>query len=315
MMRELVSAEIPGRGGQMVMEQLTSGGKRLRPRIVLAAAEALRVPRRTAVAWAVAIELLHNATLVHDDVQDGDRFRRGRPTVWARHGAAQAINAGDAMLMLPFLALRSLQPSERGILSSVLAAYSVETVRGQIAELDLLPNEQLDWESYLSAAAGKTGALFALPVVGVAALAGLDEEEARDMGAPFDRLGVAFQVMDDVRDLYGKKGRNVVGSDLREGKVSALVVTHLERCPQDRRWLLEVLGASRESTPEAGVERAITAFRESGALALALERARRLRDEAEGSPVFENYPALRKVLAGLADACSAPADLMLQGVA
>src|SRR5215211_7540453 len=72
--------------GAMVRRHLATGGKRIRARLALAAMEALDEPREAGVAWAAACELLHNATLVHDDLQDGDRVRRGRPTVWALHG-------------------------------------------------------------------------------------------------------------------------------------------------------------------------------------------------------------------------------------
>ena len=314
-MGEIVASELAGRGGKMVSEQLGSGGKRIRPRIAMAAAEALHVPPASAVAWAAAIELLHNATLVHDDVQDGDRYRRGRPTLWARHGTSQAINAGDALLMLPFLALEPIPPLQRVALTSTLASHAVATVRGQIAELDLLPRERLDWSSYVEAAMGKTGALFALPLVGVALLAGLGEGEARALGEPLRQLGVAFQVQDDVLDLYGDKGREAAGSDLREGKVSALVVAHLERRPEDRAWLVDLLRAPRDSTPLAGIERARTSFQESGALGLALERASLLRDAAERSPAWTARPHLVHALSRLFDACVPALDFSLRGVA
>jgi geranylgeranyl pyrophosphate synthase len=314
-MRDLVAKQLPERGGRMVMEQLVSGGKRIRPRIAVAAAEALGVPRRAAVSWAAAIELLHNATLVHDDVQDGDRYRRGRPTLWARHGAAQAINAGDALLMLPFLALEGVAPSARGALSSLLASFAIETVRGQIAEIDLLPEERLDWASYVEAAMAKTGALFALPIAGIAILAGVGEHEAGEVGDPLRRFGVAFQIQDDVLDLYGDKGRDAAGSDLREGKVSALVVAHLERRPEDRAWLLDLLRAPRDATPQAGIDRATIAFRESGALGVALDRASVLRAAAERAAAWCERPQLVSALARVFDACVPATDVALRGVA
>ena len=84
------------------------------------------------VPWAAAVELLHNATLIHDDIQDGDQVRRGQPTTWVRHGQAQAINAGDLLLMLP-LALSQLQTSDsvRWQLSWRLADQAASIVRGQ----------------------------------------------------------------------------------------------------------------------------------------------------------------------------------------
>lgn len=314
-MQKLVHAELSERGARMALEQLSSGGKRLRARIALLASEALGAPARPAIEWAAAVEILHNATLIHDDVQDGDRLRRGRPTLWARHGSPQAINAGDAMLMLPYLALRGLPLADRGALSTLLAEYSIETVRGQIDEIDLLPHEKLDWASYVHAVAGKTGALFALPVVGAAVLAGRSEAEARAMGAPFGRLGVAFQILDDVLDLYGEKGREATGNDLREGKVSALVVAHLALRPHDRGWLLELLRAPREATPEAGVAHATQSFRASGALDMALDLADNLKAEAESAPALVGHPLLAAVARDLVEACSPASILSLRGVA
>ena len=123
--------------GRMGREHVVAGGKRLRARLALAAGEALAAPLGDAVAWATAVELLHNATLVHDDIQDGDRTRRGRPTLWTVHGTAQAINAGDMMLMLPYLAIAETSSHANAELCRVMAEHAVYTVRGQIAEIDL----------------------------------------------------------------------------------------------------------------------------------------------------------------------------------
>ncbi|MCA9571733.1 MAG: polyprenyl synthetase family protein, partial [Myxococcales bacterium] len=92
---DLATGERFERLGVIAREHLATGGKRLRARLALATMQALGGDRREAVPWAAAAEMLHNATLVHDDLQDGDAVRRGHPAVWARHGANQAINVGD----------------------------------------------------------------------------------------------------------------------------------------------------------------------------------------------------------------------------
>ena len=102
LMLELCSGERLDRLGAILWEHVNTGGKRLRARLALASCQALGGTREQAVAWAAACELLHNATLIHDDLQDGDEVRRGREALWVRHGAAQAINAGDLALMLPY---------------------------------------------------------------------------------------------------------------------------------------------------------------------------------------------------------------------
>jgi geranylgeranyl diphosphate synthase type I len=142
---------------------------------------------------------------------------------------------------------------------------------------------------------GKTGGLFCLPVEGAAILAGHSEEEAARIAAAFMPLGVLFQLQDDVLDLYGDKGREAPGADLREGKVSALVVAHLERCPEEREWLLELLRCPREETTSAAVEDAIARFRRSGALADVLDDILHQIQLVESAEVLQAYPALRGV--------------------
>lgn len=285
------------RAGAMAQEHLGSGGRRIRARLALSAAEALGLPRSAAVGWATAVELLHNASLVHDDIQDGDRVRRNRPTLWARHGVGQAINAGDLMLVLCHSAVESLDVDDglKWRLSALLARHAAETVRGQSKEMALLSSGHLDVESYREAIASKTAALFALPVEGAALLAGLSPEQARCLGAAFEAPGMLFQLQDDVMDLYGDKGRGFAGSDIYEGKVSILVVRHLERCPEDRASLTELLALPREETPASAVQDIIRRFRESGALAAALNDIDQLLNTVDSSPVLAQEPGLRWV--------------------
>jgi geranylgeranyl diphosphate synthase type I len=119
-------------------------------------------------------------------------------------------------------------------------------------------------------------------VEGAALLAGRAERDAHDLAEAFCHLGVLFQLQDDVLDLYGNKGRDSPGSDIREGKISALVVEHLALHPGDAPWLRELLAAPRDATPHEDVVTAIARFREGGALAAVL---RRIREEAEAALV------------------------------
>lgn len=280
LMEELARGGTPERTGEIVVEHLATGGKRLRARLALAAHVALGGSAKAAVPWAAAAELLHNATLVHDDLQDGDRLRRGRPTTWVAHGMAHAINAGDLMLMLPFLAVGKLAVAgdTRARLCQVVAARAADVIRGQVAEYEMNRQGAATWDAYLAAIEGKTSALFCLPVEGAALLAGRDPLQARTLAEPFRALGVLFQLQDDVLDLWGEKGREARGADLYEGKVSALVVEHLALHPQDRDWLLGMLRLERAATPKEAVERAIDRFEHGGARHRVLER---IRGEAE----------------------------------
>lgn len=289
-------------------EHLASGGKRLRARLALGAVEALGGNRAAAIPWAAACELLHNATLLHDDVQDGDTVRRGRTAVWVRHGMSQAINAGDLLLMLPYTVLDDLWTDDgvKWRLTNVLAKNAEQIVRGQASELDLLHQRRLDWASYAAASEGKTAALFGLPVEGAAILAGRSREEARALAEPFRRIGVLFQVQDDVLDLYGEKGRDVIGSDLYEGKVSALVVEHLRLHPEDRDWLVALLAAPRTDTRPADVDAAIDMFRDRGALEAVWDRMAAIEHEVDAWPALRAERRLHAVATALVAKAIAP---------
>ncbi len=302
------------RMGEMVAEHLATGGKRLRARLALATGNALGADPHATLQWAAACEMLHNASLVHDDLQDGDRVRRGRPTTWVVHGSAQAVNVGDLMLMLPFAALERMVNTPAATLwslSRLLAASAAETVRGQSAEMDLLPRRRLNVDDYLQVVEGKTAALFAMPVHGAALLAGFSEDEAGHLAAPFRLLGQLFQLQDDVLDLYGDKGRHCVGSDLREGKVSALVVEHIARRPGDLARLLTLLETPREQTLDCEVAWATGAFVGSGALHAALTRIRRLADAVTENQALNQKTGMRPVADALLSRCLSPIQHLL----
>ena len=279
----------------MVEQHLATGGKRLRARLALASSAALGAQFNGAIWWAAAVELLHNATLIHDDIQDGDQMRRGKPTLWTRHGTTQAMNAGDLMLMLPYLAVAQVETDQGMALCRGVAEHAVTTVCGQIQELELLPHGRTSWDEYRKAIAGKTGPLLGLPVFGAALLAGRSLDQANRLSEAFSVLGVLFQLQDDVLDLYGAKGRNIVGSDLYEGKVSALVVAHLKRRPGDRDWLLTLLRSPRAKTSEEEVAFARQAFIISGALNDTLDRIDGLAEATYDCVALQDEPRLRDV--------------------
>lgn len=304
------------RGGKMVQEHLATGGKRLRARLALAATAALGGQRRDAMGWAAAVELLHNATLIHDDIQDADSVRRGQPTTWATHGTAQAINAGDLMLMLPFLALNELRCDDgiRWQLSRCLATQACNIVRGQVEDLDMLSDESVDWPAYFRTVEGKTGGLFVLPVQGAALLAGRSPEQAYELAEAFLPLGTLFQLQDDVLDLYGDKGRELPGADLREGKVSALVVAHLSRYPEQHAWLMKLLRTERDQTPASDVAEAILRFQARGALGDVLGHIQSLSGHIHGSALLAQEPALHAVAVKLATVALRPIRHLLTSI-
>ena len=279
---------------KIAIEHLGTGGKRLRARLALEMVGRLGQAPEQGVAWAAACELLHNATLVHDDLQDGDEVRRGSPAAWVTHGAAQAINAGDLLWMAPLQAIEhaEVEPSTKWLLAKTIGRYGDQVVRGQATEWTMSERFDATWDNYLKAIRGKTSALFELPVVGGAFLAGLDSKQADTLADMFAEVGLLFQMQDDVLDLFGNKGRAELGADLYEGKLSALVAAHIEIYPGDREQLRAFLRAPREETRAEDVETWIAKFKQEGALETVCRRIVALAGLSIEPAVAKQFPGV-----------------------
>jgi geranylgeranyl pyrophosphate synthase len=274
-----VMREALGEGvlADMALGHLNTGGKYMRSRLALQAAHVLGVSYEKSVGWAAACELAHNATLVHDDVQDGDTHRRGKPTVWVQHGVAQAINVGDLLLMLPY----SVLPEEKGFaLCQCMASYMADVIKGQALEYSHTQNGVVDREAYMQAVKGKTAALFSMPVAGAALLAGCSSQQVQAYAHVFGLLGVLFQMHDDVLDVRGQKGREKPGLDIAEGKISALVVEHCALYPEEKEYVLSVLKLPREETPQKDIDHMLEWFQKKGALERVTTHMQNLQEEA-----------------------------------
>ncbi len=208
-----------------------NAGKGLRPSLLLLACEAVRGDWRRAIPAAAAVELVHNFSLVHDDIQDRDTERHHRPTVWSVWGEAQAINAGDALLALARLALLRLH--EEGIPSaSVLQAAraldgrTLEMVEGQVMDLAFEDAPQVGLEEYLSMIEKKTGALFACSFEIGALVGGCEAEMVETLGRAGLLLGQAFQIRDDMLGIWGAETRTgkEPAADIRRRKKSLPIV-------------------------------------------------------------------------------------------
>jgi len=216
---------------------VATGGKRLRALLPAALVEAEGGDVPLAQRLGAAIELAHNATLVHDDIQDRDTLRRGQPTLWTLHGEGQAINTGDAMLVRP-AALLCEAPgaaAERVVaLVRLVAEATATTIAGQVADLALNGDEAPTAAALEAVAIAKTAPLFTACVEGALVCAGVHEgarrEAARRLGA---HLGLAFQLRDDLLDVRGVKGRDAAGADIREGKPTFPLLAGIRRAPPE----------------------------------------------------------------------------------
>ncbi|MBV8299278.1 MAG: polyprenyl synthetase family protein [Candidatus Eremiobacteraeota bacterium] len=208
-------------------------GKRLRPRILLAVAETEGARAEEAFAAAAAVELLHNFSLVHDDIEDGDELRRGRPALWARYGIPAAITAGDAMCALAFTMLLDGAPgtshaagapgAEQALaMSAALHRALYALCRGQGADIGFETSPSVTFGEYLAMIEGKTAALFAASCELGALAAGAAPERAAAYGRMGRAYGLAFQVRDDVLGTWGTPAETgkPAGADIRRRKWS-----------------------------------------------------------------------------------------------
>jgi geranylgeranyl diphosphate synthase type I len=206
-----------------------TGGKSIRPALVLLAAKAVGGTAEQALPAACAAELVHNFSLLHDDVMDRDPTRRHRPACWVVFGSSAAILAGDALLTLAFHVLADAERSEVATGMRMLSPVLYDLVEGQCADLSFEDRADVDLAECLRMAAGKTGALLGGACSLGAIFGGGDDGQVRRLREFGEHLGLAFQFVDDLLGIWGDPGvtGKVVYSDLINRKKSLPVVAAL----------------------------------------------------------------------------------------
>jgi geranylgeranyl pyrophosphate synthase len=264
--------------------------------VAYSAAAAFGVPARDLLPAATACALLHEASLIHDDLQDGDDRRRGKDALWAAVGHEQAITLGDLLLVLTPLAL--VESADTSALTVATARRAAATAAGQAREFALIESPHIpSWYAYADVARGKSGHLFALPIEAAALAAGCGPGEAAVLGDSATTLGLLYQIVDDVVDLFLDKGRGRPGNDLREGKYSALIVGHLSQHPDDGPWLREILDAT-EVSPQT-VSQVASRFRSMGTVHLLHQRALDAHATLAREEAWDRWPSARTLLRAL----------------
>jgi geranylgeranyl pyrophosphate synthase len=265
-----------GRLGDIAAETLTAGGKRLRPLLVFLSTPPDERESARAVAGGAAVELVHMATLVHDDLLDGADVRRGRPTVWAEHGDGAARAAGDYLFARAFAQLAETNDPQA---LAVLAEAALALARGEALQRRQAFRPDTSVDEYLTRCSLKTGKLFE-----AACLLG---GNGRTLG-PFGlALGVAFQITDDILDCTGDLGSTgkAPGVDLRDGTPTLPLILAARRDRDVRRAL------AGEPVPDALERIAATgALEESREIALSY--AERARSALDGEPDRGSLEAL-----------------------
>ncbi len=241
-------------------------GKKVRPVLMALVAQAICGNYQHVLFAGVALELLHNFTLVHDDVMDRSPTRHHHPTVWVRWGATQAINAGDALYALANLTMARLVergvPAERTVRAfQTLSQACLWTAEGQVLDIDFTERSTVSPDEYVTMAAHKTGALIEAATA-LGALLSTDDEAIIRAYAQFGRhLGIAFQIRDDYLGIWGQADATgkPTTEDIREKKKSYPLLVALERADAADRATLQRIYAKGEIS-EADVQKVLAIF-------------------------------------------------------
>ncbi|MFI1110759.1 polyprenyl synthetase family protein [Streptomyces physcomitrii] len=285
------------------------GGKAVRPALALISAQAAGAEPETGVPGAVAVELVHNFSLLHDDLMDGDEQRRHRDTVWKVHGPAQAILVGDALFALANEILLELGTAEAGRATRRLTTATRKLIDGQAQDISYEHRERVTVEECLDMEGNKTGALLACAVSIGAVLGGADDRTADVLEKYGHHLGLAFQAVDDLLGIWGDPvatGKQT-WSDLRQRKKSLPVVAALAAGGPASEQLGELLAADAKSndfdsfSEEEFAARAAL-IEEAGGRRWTAEEARRQHTVAlDALNEVEMPQRVREQLAALAD--------------
>lgn len=249
------------------------GGKRMRPFMVVKSCEAVGGDAKDALAAATAIELLHNFTLVHDDIMDRDLLRRGVPTVHTLYGTPVAILAGDLLFAksLDLILSSEGDPERVKRAASSLVKATITLSEGQSMDMAFEERREVTEGEYIEMVYKKTGALFQAAGEVGAIMGGGSEREIKLLGDCGKNMGIAFQIFDDYlgvtssEEVLGKS----VGNDIREGKKTLIVIRALETPARAR--MLTLLG--RKDASDREIEDLIKSLRGEGVLDYAYEKA------------------------------------------
>lgn len=260
----------------LLSEFLSSQGKLLRPALCLSSCAAVGGREADAVPAAVAIEMFHNFTLIHDDIEDCSTIRRGKPCMHVKYGLPLALNAGDGLFMLVWRETARIPGKKREEAQMKLLSAFTQVLEGQAIELGWYRSKQWNVreEEYFRVVEGKTGALIAGACEVGALLGGADEETCRRMWDFGMGIGVGFQIVDDVLNIEGdvKKYGKEIGGDICEGKRTLLTIRAKEMLPAEKGKRLDAV-LKKEKKTAKDVALALSLLKESGAVESASKTA------------------------------------------
>ena len=284
---------------------LEEGGKRMRPVLTMMSYNLFADDVERALEAALAVEIFHNFTLLHDDIMDNAAMRRGRESVYAKWGSNIAILSGDVMLIEAYKHLQNI-PADK--LPQVLERFntmSSQVCEGQQYDMDFETQAKVAVAEYMNMIELKTAALLAGSVTIGAILAGASSEDANRLHRFATEVGIAFQLQDDLLDSYGDErlGKKI-GGDILEGKKTYLMITALSHASEEEREVLrtthlrdDLTDEQKIATVKALYDRLNTPALTEQQITLRINRALTILDTVETAP--ERREQMRAYVEGL----------------
>lgn len=255
-LRQMQTPEEPNLLYAPIIYSMSGGGKRLRPVLLLLTTEAFGGSVDEAMTAALAVEVFHNFTLLHDDIMDNADMRRGKPSVFAKWGENVAILSGDAMLITAYKLLAELNPEKLPRVMRLFNDMALEVCEGQQYDMDFESADKVTVVDYLNMIERKTSALLSGSAMIGATIAGASEEDIKKIYRFATELGLAFQLQDDMLDSYGDEALGKkIGGDILEGKQTYLMVQAMSRATDEER---EVLRTTHKSAVLSDAEKIAT---------------------------------------------------------
>jgi len=281
-----------------------AGGKRLRPCISMLSCDAVGGDVKRVMSFAVALELIHNFTLVHDDIMDKSRLRRNLPTVHIKFGEPAAIISGDLLFAKAFEVMHDISddPSIFKRVDFGLINCVREICEGQQLDMEFEKKQDVSEKEYLEMIRRKTAVLFKFAAEGGAILGGGTREKINALSEYGESLGLAFQIRDDYLDMSSDEGTlgKDIGNDIRNGKKTLIAVRSISNAAEnDKKFLEKIFGNSDASEQE--VKKVYDLFKEMKSIEYAKNAALEYSIRAKKALDVLDDSDAKQVLIGLAE--------------
>ena len=265
----------------LIWDFLDRGGKRIRPILFMMSCKAVGGDPKEYMQVAAAIEFFHNFTLIHDDIEDDSKQRRGKPCTHIKYGLPLAINAGDGLFVysLNTLINADMKPKKLVGVSRILSDGFVKVLEGQGYDIGWEKDKIWDIteEDYFKMVSGKTGSLIAVSCEAGAFLGGGKKRQVKALREFGMAIGIAFQIQDDILNITGGNGKfkKTLREDITEGKRTLMVIRTLSKCkPGEKKVLTETLDA--HTTDPDRIEDVVRLFKKYKAIEYADKTAKRI---------------------------------------